>query len=131
MWDEATALENAGRGTALFAGSMYLLSAIGWFITGQLQGSWGQTGHWAAYTSDVVSLSLGTAGLITYLAEVAIIMMANTLRKEAVQRGINQGREATQSLWEAWNNARIQWETEHPGEHYPEPPPSLNGNQHS
>ncbi len=49
-------------------------------------------------------------------------------REEGLEKGREEGREEERVAWEAWNQRREQFEVEHPGERFTEPPPSRSVN---
>ena len=61
------------------------------------------------------------------IMEVFRIMLASLWENRIRRRAIEQGREETQRLWEAWNERRIQ--AQERGEPFDEPPPSIGANR--
>ena len=93
--------------------------------------------------ANIFGAATGSAGTIIILLEVLILVLAGRMidraTEQGMQKGIEQGmqkgmeqgkeegREEERELWVAWNTRRLEWEAEHPGVSFPEPPPSPNG----
>ena len=101
--------------------------------------------------ANIFGAATGSAGTIIILLEVLIVVLAGRMIDRAIEKGIEkgmeqgvqkgmeqgvqkgkeqgreEGREEERELWVAWNTRRLEWEAEHPGVSFPEPPPSPNG----